>query len=161
MEVAMRWGLFALVLAGCESGVTIDLSWQVPEAVASGTSREAPGVLLTRWGGDEARPAVAVCGEAVDYAEYFDDFGCKPDRKEELLEAWVVPMPATWDPALCDEARYDDVEPTDPEARDLAYPVAELPAPTDADPYGSARVAWKATPICGGILRGEVVVTAP
>jgi hypothetical protein len=147
------------VTAGCESGVTIDVTWRVSEAAAGGFDREAPGILVGRFPsqGDD-RPLVAVCGDPVEFVEYSDGFGCKPDGvREETLEAWVLPMPATWDPALCDAASIDGAVGADTGGT-VSYPIEDLPEPTDADPYGATAAQWRATPICGGALEAEVVV---
>ena len=154
-------GLVGLLcgVGGCESGVTVDVTYRVPAGIAEAYPEDAPGVLVSSRIG----PLAPVCGVAVDYVEYSDGFGCKPEGAKERIEAWVVPMPDSWDRALCDEPdALSWVSPSDTgfDAADR-FPTADLPDPTPDDPFGATEATWRAVPVCGGILRAEVVVGPP
>jgi hypothetical protein len=160
--------LGVIVLAGCESGVSVEVTWRVPAEVAATYSLEAPGVLVTNfptYTGE--RPGIGVCGEPVAHVLSWDHFGCKPDGvKEDTIEGWIVPMPPSWDPvALCEAASLtalvtppDTAAEPEPFRSDELFPPGELAARSDGDPYGSTVAKWHKTPICGGWIEGEVLV---
>lgn len=143
------------VTTACESGVTTDVVFIVPADVAAAYDTTSPGVLQTSLQSELA----PVCGGELTVHYYTDWLGCLRDEEPmDTVDAWIVPAPASWD-GLCDVA-FDPEEPA--LTLDAAeFPVADLPARSEADPAGSVEADWKKESICGGRLETEVTLAAP
>ncbi|MDP2313966.1 MAG: hypothetical protein Q8P41_13750 [Pseudomonadota bacterium] len=177
----MRPSLLApalLLLVGCESGLATVVHVEVDDAVATAHTADAPGVLVTDAAPFAEVTALApLCGAPLeDEVTYSYDFGfgCLDDAQEgteEVLRAWVQPVPADWDLAA-----FCALEPTQFSGLAIGQDVTGEPDPTDTGdtasgtpglveapeaswPQGDVRATWKRdlTP-CGGILLGDIRV---
>lgn len=147
-----------LLLAACESGLSISLALDVADDVADTYSSDAPGLL--RVDADGLLVDVGpMCGERLaEPIEVYVDFGfgCLDDRKgtNATLLAWIEPAPAGWDlDVFCSLAPADGLDLTDAGPTDVL-----ATSPDDSWPQGEASAPWRRdlSP-CGGRVSSQAI----
>jgi hypothetical protein len=154
--MALPWSA-VLCLAACESGITVDMEFEVPDGVAAHFDTDNPGILQSSYFFSQVAP---LCGDGGFTASaYYDGFGCRPDERDTTIQAWIVPIPESWDAGFCELAF--DPEHAGLSLNDVLYPLEDLAAPSDEDPQGETDARWTSSLICGGALHAAIQVNNP